>query len=209
MDNLIDRAVKAGVQIRLNSEVQPGVLKETSPDVLILANGVNPFIPPLPGVNSPQVVSAVEVLSGEKAVKGAVIIIGGGLVGCETGEFLLEKVPGVTSVTILEMLDRMAANISSSYRPFFLARLKKMGIRMETQTMVEKITGKGVQVIRKGMAEFIAGDSVILAVGLKSNPEILESFRGLAPEVYSIGDGLKPRMIKEAIEEGFAVGIKI
>jgi 2,4-dienoyl-CoA reductase-like NADH-dependent reductase (Old Yellow Enzyme family)/thioredoxin reductase len=209
VENLTYRAVKAGVEIRLDSEVQPGVLKETPPDVLILAHGATPFIPPLPGVNGPQVVSAVEVLSGRKAVKGDVIIIGGGLVGCETGEFLLEKVPGVNSVTILEMLDRMASNISSSYRPFFLARLKKMGIRMETQTLVEKITEKGVQVVRKGKPEFFAGDSVILAVGLKSNPEILKSFRGMAAEVYSIGDGLKPRMIKEAIEEGFAVGIKI
>jgi 2,4-dienoyl-CoA reductase-like NADH-dependent reductase (Old Yellow Enzyme family)/thioredoxin reductase len=209
VDTLIERAVKAGAEIRLNSEVQPGVIKDSSPDVLILAHGAAPFIPPLPGVDSPHVVSAVDVLSGRKAVKGAVIIIGGGLVGCETGEFLLEKEPGVTSVAILEMLDRMAANISSSYRPFFLGRLKKMGIRMETQTQVEKITGNGVEVIRKGTPEFIAGDAVILAVGLKPNPEIIESFRGLAPEVYTIGDGLKPRMIKEAIEEGFAVGIKI
>lgn len=208
-DNLVERAVRAGVEIRLNSEVQPEVLKNASPNVLILAYGAAPFIPPLPGVDSSQVVSAVDVLSGRKAVKGDVLIIGGGLVGCETGEFLLEKVPGVTSVTILEMLDRMAANISSSYRSFFLARLNKMGIRMETQTLVEKITERGVQVIRKGTPEFIAGDTIILALGLKSDPEIMESFQGLAPEVYSIGDCLRPRMIKEAIEEGFAVGIKI
>jgi NADH dehydrogenase FAD-containing subunit len=107
------------------------------------------------------------------------------------------------------MLDRMATNISTSYRPFFLARLKKMGIRMETQTPVEKITEKGVHVVRKGTPEFITGDAIILAVGLKANPEILESFRGLVPEIYSIGDGLEPRTIKEAIEEGFAVGVKI
>lgn len=208
-DNLVERAVRAGVEIRLDSEVQPEVLKNASPNVLILAYGAAPFIPPLPGVDSPQVVFAVDVLSGRKAVKGDVLIIGGGLVGCETGEFLLEKVPGVTSVTILEMLDRMAANISSSYRPFFLARLNKMGIRMETQTLVEKITENGVQVIRKGTPEFIAGDTILLALGLKPDPEIMESFQGLAPEVYSIGDCLRPRMIKEAIEEGFAVGIKI
>ena len=121
----------------------------------------------------------------------------------------MEKVQGVTSVTILEMLDRMAANISASYRPFFLSRLKKMGVRMETQTQVEEITDKGVKVIRKGTPEFIAGDAVVLAMGLKTDPEISESFRGLAAEVYSIGDCLKPRMIKEAIEEGFAVGAKI
>ncbi len=121
----------------------------------------------------------------------------------------MEKVPGVVSVTILEMLERMAANISPSYRPFFLARLRQMDIKMETKTRVERITEKGVEVVREGAPDFIPGDSVILAVGLKADPSMIESFQGLAPEIYSIGDCVQPRMIKEAIEEGFAVGIKI
>ncbi len=67
MDNLVDRALKAGVEIRLNSEVQPGFLKEASPDVLILAHGASPFLPPIPGVDSPHVASAIDVLKGRKA----------------------------------------------------------------------------------------------------------------------------------------------
>ncbi len=197
------------MEFRLNNESQPGVLKEANPDVLIVACGASPLIPPIPGIDSPRVVSAVDVLTGVKTVKGDVIIIGGGLVGCETGEFILEKVPGVNSVTILEMLDRMAVTISSSYRPFLLSRLKQMSIRMETQTQVEKIGEKGVHVVRKGTPEFINGDSVVLAVGLKTSPDIIDSFRGVAPEIYSIGDCVQPRMIKEAMEEGFAVGIRI
>jgi pyruvate/2-oxoglutarate dehydrogenase complex dihydrolipoamide dehydrogenase (E3) component len=160
-------------------------------------------------VDSPRVVSAVDVLTGQKTVKGDVIIIGGGLVGCETGEFILEKVPGVNSVTILEMLERMAVNISSSYRPFLLSRLRKMGIRMETKTLVERITEKGVEVVRNGTAEFIPGDNIILAAGLKADPDRIDSFRGVAPEIFSIGDCVQPRMIKEAMEEGFAAGLRI
>lgn len=209
VEHLTYRAVKAGVEIRLNREVGPEAIKESNPEVLILALGASPFVPALPGIDDSRVVSFADVLTGQETVQGSVIIVGGGLVGCETGEFLLEKVQGVTSVTILEMLDRMAANISASYRPFFLARLRKMGIRMETQTQVEAITDKGVQVRRKGMPEFITGDAVVLAMGLKTNPEKIELFRGSAAEVYSIGDCLKPRMIKEALEEGFAVGTKI
>jgi pyruvate/2-oxoglutarate dehydrogenase complex dihydrolipoamide dehydrogenase (E3) component len=209
LENLTYRAQKAGVEIYCNSLVGPESLKELKPDVLILALGASPILPPIPGIDSLPVVSAMDVLTGGKTVQGSVVIIGGGLVGCETGEFLLGKVPGVTSVTILEMLDRMAANISASYRPFFLARLKKMGIRMETQTQVEAITDQGVQVIRKGTPEFIAGDAVVLAVGLKSDQEGVESFQGLAAEVYAIGDCLKPRMIKEAMEEGLAMGVRI
>jgi NADH dehydrogenase FAD-containing subunit len=107
------------------------------------------------------------------------------------------------------MLDRMAATISPTYRPFFLARLKQRGIRMETHTTVEAITEKGVKVSRKGEAAFIEADFVVLAVGLKSDSTLEEKFRSAAPEVVFIGDCVQPRMIKEAIEEGFAVGIKI
>jgi 2,4-dienoyl-CoA reductase (NADPH2) len=155
------------------------------------------------------VVAAEDVLTGKKTVRGAVVVIGGGLVGCETAEFLVEKGNAVATVTVVEMLDRMAATISMTYRPFFLARLKQMGIRMETKTVVEEITEKGVKVNRKGDPDFIEGDFVVLAVGLKSDPALPGKFRSAAPEVFSIGDCVEPRMIKEAIEEGFAVGMKI
>ncbi|MEW6185807.1 MAG: FAD-dependent oxidoreductase [Thermodesulfobacteriota bacterium] len=209
MDHLIERAIKAGVELRLNSEAQPTDLKTAGPEVLILAHGALPLMPPLPGIDRSNVVSAIDILQGRKTAQGAVIIIGGGLVGCETGEFIIEKIPGIRSVTILEMLNKMAVNLSSSYRPFLLARLRQMGIRMETETRVEKITEKGVEVIRKGAPEFIPGDTVVLALGLKADPQIIQSFQGVAPEIYSIGDSVEPRMIKEAMAEGFAVGCKI
>ena len=209
LDALTYRAGLAGVDIRLNCEGQPEDIKALKPDVLILAMGANPNIPPIPGIDSPRVFSFVEVLTGQRTPEGAVIVVGGGLVGCETGEFLLEKVSGVTSVTVLEMMERMAANIPASYRPFFLARLKKMGLGLETQTQVEEITDRGVRVVRKGVPEFIAGDAVVVAVGLKADPAGAEAFQGLTLETYTIGDGLEPRMLKEAIEEGFAVGIRI
>jgi hypothetical protein len=63
--------------------------------------------------------------------------------------------------------------------------------------------------VRKGVPEFMAGDAVVVAVGLKADPDRSEIFQGLAPEIYTIGDGLQPRMLKEAMEEGFALGIRI
>jgi hypothetical protein len=74
---------------------------------------------------------------------------------------------------------------------------------------VERITEKGVEVVRNGTAEFIPGDNIILAAGLKADPDRIDSFRGVAPEIYSIGDCVQPRMIKEAMEEGFAAGLRI
>jgi 2,4-dienoyl-CoA reductase-like NADH-dependent reductase (Old Yellow Enzyme family)/thioredoxin reductase len=208
-ESLAVRAKKAGAEIRLHCEADPQTVAAGKPDVLVLAVGASPLVPSIPGVEAAHCVLAEDVLTGKKTVSGSVIVIGGGLVGCETAEFLVEKGGGVATVTVVEMLDRMAATISPTYRPFFLARLKQIGIRMETKTVVEEITEKGVKVNRKGDPAFIEGDFVVLAVGLKSDPSLPEKFRSAAPEVFSIGDCVEPRMIKEAIEEGFAVGMKI
>lgn len=207
--SLTVRAKKAGAEIRLQCEADQQVVEAGKPDVLVIAAGASPIVPAIPGVTAPHVVLAEDVLTGEKTVHGSVVVIGGGLVGCETAEFLAEKGGRVTTVTVVEMLDRMAATISMTYRPFFLARLKKMDIRMETHTTVEAVTDGGVMVNRKGIPDFIEADFVILAVGLKSDPELPEKFRSAAPEVFFIGDCVEPRMIKEAIEEGFAVGMKM
>ncbi|MGO9139382.1 MAG: FAD-dependent oxidoreductase [Syntrophales bacterium] len=207
--SLASRARKAGVQIKLKHDAGPATIEKEKPDVLIMATGSSSLIPNIPGVAGPNVVLAEDVLTGAKTVSGNVLIVGGGMVGCETAEFLLERAKGVTQVTVIEMLSRMADNVSPTYRPFFLARLKKEGIKMETNTIVQEITREGVKVEQKGGAGFFKGNAVVLAVGFKSNLTLDEKTMTKIPEVYEIGDCAKPRMIKEAIEEGFAVGRKI
>jgi len=203
------RTEKAGVEIRLKSNAGPKTIEEEKPDVLILAAGAKSLIPPIPGVDGRNVVLAEDVLTGRKTVSGNVLVIGGGMVGCETAEFLIENIKDITQVTVLEMLNRMADNVSPTYRPFFLTRLKKAGIKMETNTIVQEITEEGVTVNQKGTTTFIKGDFIVLAVGYTSNHPINEKIKEEIPEVYSIGDCVKPRMIKEAIEEGFCIGRKI
>ena len=204
--SLSSRARKAGVEIKLKSDVTPATIEKEKPDVLIMATGSSSLIPNIPGIAGPNVMLAEDVLTGAKTVSGNVIIVGGGMVGCETAEFLLERTKGITQVTVIEMLSRMADNVSPTYRPFFLARLKKEGIKMETNTIVQEITKEGVKVEQKGVAGFFKGDAVVLAAGFKSNPTLDEKTRAKIPEVYEIGDCARPRMIKEAIEEGFSIG---
>lgn len=200
---------KAGVQVHPGVEARPETIENEKADVLILAPGAKSLIPNIPGVTGANVVTAEDVLAGKKKVSGSIIIIGGGLVGCETAEFLVDQNKGVTGVVVIEMLQRMAENISSTYRPFFLGRLKKRGVQSRTGTTVEEITGEGVKVNQQGTPGFIKGDAVVLAVGLKPEKNLLDSFLGRAPEIYSVGDCVKPRTIREAIEEGFKIGMKI
>ncbi|MGZ6231358.1 MAG: oxidoreductase, partial [Syntrophales bacterium] len=207
--SLADRARKAGVEIKLKSDASQAVIEKEKPDVLIMATGSSSLIPNIPGVAGSNVVLAEDVLTGARNVSGTVLIVGGGMVGCETAEFLLERAKGVTGVIVIEMLSRMADNVSPTYRPFFLARLKGAGIKMETNMIVQEITKEGVKVEQKGVTSFIKGDAVVLAAGFKSNPTMDDKSKEKIPEVYEIGDCAKPRMIKDAIEEGFAIGRKL
>lgn len=80
---------------------------------------------------------------------------------------------------------------------------------METGTTVKEITKEGVKVSGERVTGFIKGDAIVLAVGFKANYPLDEKIRDSVPEVYSVGDCVKPRMVKEAIEEGFHIGSKI
>lgn len=197
---------KAGVEIRLNAEVTPEMVEKKEPDVVILATGAAPLIPNIPGVEQDNVVTAVDVLTRRKEVGKAAVIIGGGMVGCETAEFLAKH---GKKVTIVEMLPKIGSDYGATYRHVVLGRLREAGIRMETNAIVEEITDRGVRAKRDGASEFFPGDTVVLAVGFTPNKELGERLRGKVPTLYSIGDCIEPRRIREAIEEGFRLGREI
>ncbi|HXZ38381.1 MAG TPA: FAD-dependent oxidoreductase [Thermodesulfobacteriota bacterium] len=207
--SLSARARKAGVRIKLHSEPGRESIQEEKPDALVLALGSTPRLPDIPGSRGQNVVFAEEVLAGSKSVSGSVLVVGGGVVGCETAEFLIEQGKGVTQVTVLEMLDRMANDMSPTYRPFFLARLKRAGIKMMTGARVEEITEKGVRVKQGDGSTWVEGNAVVLAGGSMANRQLVQELEGIVPEVHVAGDCISPRMVKEAMEEGFLAGWKI
>jgi NADPH-dependent 2,4-dienoyl-CoA reductase/sulfur reductase-like enzyme len=207
--SLSARVRKAGVRIKLHSEAGRGTVEEERPDALVLALGATPQLPDIPGARGQNVLFAEDLLAGLKSVSGSVLVVGGGVVGCETAEFLIQQGKGVTQVTILEMLDRMANDMSPTYRPFFLARLKKTGIKMITGARVEEITEKGVRVSQGNGSAWVEGNAVILAGGSVANRQLAQELEGIVPEVHMAGDCIGPRMVKEAMEEGFLAGWKI
>lgn len=206
IESMATQVKKAGVEVRLNTEVTPEAVEKENPDVVILATGATPAIPDVPGVKQGNVVTAVDVLTRREAVGETAIIIGGGMVGCETAEFsaALGK-----KVTIVEMLPKIGSDYGATYRHVVLRRMRKTGIKMETNVMVEGITDRGVKAKRDGHAKFFSGDTVVLAVGFKPNKELGQKLSGRIPALYSIGDCVEPRRIKEAIEEGFRLAREI
>ncbi len=203
---LATQVKKAGVKVELNTEVNAPFVLKNKPDTVIIATGAKPFAPDIPGIKGNNVVTAIEALTEAVEVGNKVVVIGGGLIGCETAEFLAEK---GKEVTILEMLGRIANDVPPASRWVLMQRLRKANIVMETSLRVEEITAKGVNGIREGNPIFFSADTVVLATGSLPNKELAIQLQNKVLEVHLIGDCVEPRKIKEAIEEGFSVGSKV
>lgn len=195
-----------GVTVRLGKEVLPDSPEFKGTDVVILATGASPLIPAIPGVDGKNVVTAVDVLSGKKKPGANVVIVGGGLVGTETAEYLSKK---GSQVTVLEMLDKIAGDMGATIRWRHLIRLKEGGVKVVTGATVTGIGEKGVEVTRKGEKEFYPAEQVILAAGMKSNAKLAATLKANVPALFLVGDALEPRKLGEAIQEGYCAAVKI
>jgi len=204
--HLVRQVEKEGVRVRTGEEVTAKTIEEEKPEAVVVATGATPIIPAIPGAKGSNMVTATEILAGEKEVAERVVIVGGGMVGCETAEFLVRK---GKKVTIVEMLRRIATDLTPSYRWVVLQRLRDAGVRMETKATVREITKEGVWVDREGQSELIEGDTVVLAVGLQPSRQLAERLEGKVKELYFIGDCVEARLIGEALEEGFCLGRQI
>jgi len=170
-------------------------------DAVIIAVGAKNVILPVPGAEAENVVSAWDILSGEKTVSGHCAVIGGGLVGTETAEYLLEK--GCT-VSIVEMLDQIASGESSTILPIIKKDFEEHQVQQYTDTKVTAITEQGVEAMNTKTQEkvIISCDYVVMAVGSKKVPFSTE---GIIVPVKFVGDcsGEKTASIAEAIRSGY------
>lgn len=197
---------EASVEVKLNKNFTADTLLKEQADVVILATGAVPLIPELPGVSGNNVATAVEILSGKKESGKIAVVVGGGAVGCQTAEFLWKR---GSSVTILEQEASIGRDIGGWNRWVVMDRLRPV-IRVETNTKVEEVTGKGVYVTRAGrQPEFFEADTVVLAVGWQDSDSLRRMLEGRVPLVYRTGDHTKQGKIKDAIAWGFQVAMQI
>jgi 2,4-dienoyl-CoA reductase-like NADH-dependent reductase (Old Yellow Enzyme family)/thioredoxin reductase len=200
---------KLRVKIELNKTVTPSAIKQINPDVVVVATGAVPFIPEIPGVGGKNIVTAHDVLASRiNAIGNKVAVLGGGLVGCETADFLAAQ---GKKVTIIEMLEDVAMDVGLIRKPFLMQRLHKGGVEILTSTRVEEITGHGIIAIYKNEQRKNVGiyDTIVLALGAESLDEIPKQIEGEIPRVYVIGDALQPRKAIDAIAEGAEIGREI
>ena len=186
-----------GVQIHLNTEATNEIMNAA--DAVIVAVGAHDWKLPVPGADGENVVSSWDVLAGTAEAKGHCVVIGGGLVGTETAEFLVEK--GCT-VTIVEMMDKIANGESSTILPTILAGFAKNGVQQYVNTKVQAIEAGAVKALKGEEEISIPCDTVVMAVGSKKN--VLDLSGVTVPVVYA-GDcsGERTAGILEAIRGGY------
>ncbi len=214
--HLSTRVQKAGVQVELGKAVTPELIDELKPDVAIVATGATPLVPEtIPGIDRDTVVTAWEVLAGHEASKARrVLVVGGGLTGCETADFLALPTDNMaaapTEVTLLEMREDIALDSMAEPRHLLLDRLREKRVHIIARANVKEILEDGVVFERDGQEETLRGfEYVILAMGVKPVDNLSRELEGKVPEVYVIGDATQPRRALEATAAGAEIGRKI
>ena len=169
-----------GVSVELNHAASADELNAF--DAAVVAVGAHDFLIPVPGADSDKVVSSWDVLSGKAEVSGRVAVIGGGLVGTETAEFLLER---GCKVSVVEMLDKIAAGESDTILPLIMADFEENGVEQHVNTRLSAVTDEGIEAVCGEETVKIACDYVVMAVGSKANPFDVS---GVTVPVTFVGD---------------------
>lgn len=208
---LARQAVKAGATVTFGATVTPAMVQDAAPDVLIVATGARPRMPAIPGADGAAVFTAFDVLSGAvDLAPGKVLVIGGGMVGCEVASFVANTgdniTIGRTEVTIVEMADAVGADMFSEGRELLMEKLRHKEVRIITGAAVKAITADGAVISGSGGDEILTGmDCTILATGVESIDELSAAAAGVA-EIHLIGDAREPRQVLDAIREGSETG---
>jgi 2,4-dienoyl-CoA reductase-like NADH-dependent reductase (Old Yellow Enzyme family)/thioredoxin reductase len=190
------------INIKLNSEFNINEIQNIKPDVVVLATGAKIILTNIPGASENKVYTALEVLEDKADTGDTVLIIGGGMVGLETAEYLSDK---GKKVTVVEM-DKIAADIGSTSRWEFISRIRrKMDILSFTRVL--EIRNKSVLVLDKNNTEKeILADSIVLAAGMESVRDLANDIAIKGVEYYLVGSCKEPGQIDDAIRDGYNVG---
>ena len=200
--DLIHAVCNAGVHLCMGQTRTAEQLKNAGFEAVINAVGAHSAAPRIPGIDSVNVVDAWRVLAGEQQVYGTVAVIGGGMVGCETAEYLAAR---GCKVSVIEMMDKIAAGESTTILPTLLENYKTYGVEQYPSHKVKEFRMDAVVCENKDGAEVtIPCDYIVLAMGARSNEFDAAALEAAGIPVYSIGDAAgKAADISNAIRTGY------
>lgn len=206
---LVRQVAKRPVDVRLNTSVTPELIKEIAPDALILAIGAEPLMPPIPGIETAVKAFDTYFLP-SSAIGKSVVMVGGGLVGCEVGLELAHK---GCKVTVIEMAERLVGEFIGIHRTALLDHMQKVGIASMVSTKCKEIRKDGVLVETiDGKENLIQADTVVLALGYKARSNAVKTLSQAVEDnipVFTIGDCLQSAKVGEAIQQGYTAAMSI
>jgi 2,4-dienoyl-CoA reductase-like NADH-dependent reductase (Old Yellow Enzyme family)/pyruvate/2-oxoglutarate dehydrogenase complex dihydrolipoamide dehydrogenase (E3) component len=207
LDYLERRVRGLGVTLELDKEFTPDMLGTGKPDAVIVASGALPLFPDWKGMEESGALSVDDILSGEGDVGKRVLVVGAGGIGAETADYLSEM---GKEVTLVEMLEEIAADLVVHLKHYLSLRLAEKGVTILTSTKVKEL-GKGYALVENasGTRKIDGFDTIVLAVGSKADDRIAKSLEGKVPELHVIGDASEPREALEAVYEGEETALKI
>ena len=200
--DLIHAVCNAGVHLCMGQTRTAEQLKDAGFEAVINAVGAHSAAPRIPGIDSVNVADAWKVLAGEQQVYGTVAVIGGGMVGCETAEYLAAR---GCKVSVIEMMDKIAAGESTTILPTLLENYKTYGVEQYPSHKVKEFRMDAVVCENKDGAEVtIPCDYIVLAMGARSNEFDAAALEAASIPMYSIGDAAgKAADISNAIRTGY------
>ena len=235
IDSMQTRMESAGVEIRINSTVTPETIDEGY-DMVVVASGAEPLTFQVPGIDKPHVVSAWDILLDKiPAIGQNVVIVGGSATGCETAhciasmgtpdpaifthlmyhgaespDFALHLLhDSGKTITVIDMVNRMADNVGRTARWSLLKCLRLMGVTLRPRTKLLEITDHSVVVETEHGIESIPADTVVLAMGARPVDTLSGEGKAKGVAYMTIGDAGSPRKITDAVREGFETALTI
>ncbi|MCR5665583.1 MAG: FAD-dependent oxidoreductase [Eubacterium sp.] len=206
-DLLVREVNKRPVEVRLNCEVTPQMIKEIGPDAVIVAAGSDDLILPIEGID--KAMTAMEVYEHDFAGLGtSTIVLGGGLVGCEAA---CDYIDHGVKTTIVEMQECLMPEITGLYRTAVHDTLDKTGAKYEVNAKVVKVGKDFVVAAQNGREITLKADTVVNAMGRRAHDvtELVEAVKKMDIPCWNIGDSVKARQIGDAVREAWTAAMEI
>lgn len=198
---------KYKVDIRLNNEVDEKLVEKEKPDVVILATGSESVKLDIKGMNNSKLLRANDVLLGKVTFGMKTLVVGGGMVGAETADFLGEL---GRDVTIIDMLPKIAMDVQDFTRRFMFERYENYGVKTITEAKVKEFFEDGITYEKNGQEFSLRGfDSVVCALGVTSYNPLEEKLKGKIPELYVVGDANKVGNAVHALSAAAELAVRI
>ena len=188
--SFIVKCEKAGVDLRCNVEADEALLTSLHPDAIILATGSNPLILLDEIDKLCGYVTAQDMLDGKAQMGKCVLVVGGGMVGCEAAEYLAER---GHQVAVIEMKDVIAADVTPENRRYMFENFKENHVLLRPGAKVTQFYTDGVDyALADGSTGSLRGyDNIVLAMGSRSNTALKDTAEKVAGQVLVIGEAAK------------------